>query len=230
MSEKREATTYTFQSAVRVSFANIVKPRAYQGKGEERYGASFLVEPDSKDLAALKELVIAELKAQNPGKKIKLGRLTEEQEAAGDFVECNVPWKDGTKLADAQKAKGKDYEVARGKIVIKASSKFPPALSSVAGGKFTDYNDADTRPSLEKVFYSGAYVAPHVALNAYKPSNDKPGGVGLWLNAVCFVKDGPRLAGKGINAAEVFRHHVGQASNVDPGSNEEVIEDDEVPF
>lgn len=226
MAEKAEKISYAFQKAARVSFANIVKPRAFKGKGEERYSAAFVVAPDSDDLKTLKTLVQTELQKQYPGKRLKNSRLSEEQMASGEWVEINVPWKDGTKEADKAKANGKDQEFYRGQVVIKASSKYPPALSSVAGGKFTDFTDADTRPALEKLFYSGAYVAPAVSLNTYKASDDgKPGGCGLWLDMVCFVKDGPRLGGTRANAAEVFRNHIGHTTDVDPGTN---AEDDEI--
>jgi len=226
----KELTAYTFKSPVRAGFCNIVAPRQFQdkgkGKGDPRYDASFILEPDSEDLKTLKALVIAEAKAMFPGKRLKPGRLTQEQVDAGDWVEIAVPWKDGTRAADRAKEEGKDQEFFRGKIILKASSKYAPALSGIENGKIVDYTDPNTRATLDKVFYSGAYMAPHVALHAYKAKDDKPGGVGLYLNAVIFIKDGPRLGGNKVNAAEVFKAYAGTVSSIDPGANEADALDD----
>lgn len=226
--EKKVYPRYDFKASARVLFANIVKPRAFevagQAKGEPRYSASFLLAPDSPDLAEIKRLVGVELKLAFPGKKMKIGRLTEEQEAAGDFVEIAVPWEDGTAAADKAKAAGKTREATRGFIIVKTSSpqKNPPALAAILDSKIVDLNNADTRSAQEKYFYSGAFLAPYVAVGTYKPQNNKPGGSNLFLNGALFVKHGERIGG--VNLAEVFKGHIGQASTVDPGSN------DEIPF
>ena len=232
MSNKKELVTYAFQEPVRAGFANIVAARQFekagQKKGDLRFDASFILAPDSPDLKALHDLVIVEAKALNPGKRLIPRRLTQEELDKGDCIEIQVPWKDGTKLADKAKAEGKDQEFFRGMAVVKTSSKYAPALAGLEGGKVIEYTNPETRATLDKLFYSGAYMAPYVGVHAYKAMDEKPGGVGLYLNAVCFIKHGARLGGQRVNAAEVFKGYAGTVSSADPGSNDEL--DDEIPF
>jgi hypothetical protein len=223
----KELTVYTFKEPVRMCYSNLVAARAFTPKkgsapkGDPRFDATFLLAPDSPDLVALKDLVIAEAKAMFPGKRLIARRLTQEELDAG-CVEIAVPWKDGTKQADKAKAESpsKDKEFMRGFIVVKASSKFAPALSGIEGGKIVEYDKPDMRPTLDKLFYGGAFVAPHVALHSYPAKDDKPGGVGLYVNAAIFIKHGPKIGGRSINAAEVFKGYAGTVSAEDPGSND----------
>lgn len=229
--QKADAVIYLFKSPIRAGFTNIIKARAYEenGKsmGEPRFDATFTLEPDSADLKQLQGLCVGMAKGMYPGKRLVARRLTQEELDSGDVVEISVPWKDGTKDADRAKEDGKDREWARGKILLKASSKYAPALSGVEGGKIVSYSDPNTRPTLEKLFYAGAYLVPYVQLHTYKARDQKPGGVSLWLNAVCFVKHGPRLSGGGgVNAAEVFKDYAGTVVTENP--NGEL--DDEIPF
>lgn len=234
---KTEQVTFTFTEPVRAGFLNVIEGRQFKGKGDARFDGSFILEPDSADFVTLKTLVIAEAKKFFPGKKLVARRLTQDEINDGGFVEINVPWKDGTKLADAAKnavddngnPKPKDQEFFRGKIVVKASSKYAPALSGIENGKVVEYDKPETRATLAKTFYAGAYLVPHVALNPYKAQENKPGGVSLYFNAVCFIKHGAKLTGgKGVNAAEVFKGYAGKAVADNPGSNVEL--DDEIPF
>lgn len=230
-SAKAEAIVYTFQQPVRSGFCNIIKAKAFteagKAKGDPRFDATFILEQDSPDLKALKDLCITMAKSMNPGKKLVTRRLTQEEFDDGGVVEVAMPWKDGTKAADKAKAAGKDQEFFRGMTTLKAASKYAPALSGIEGGKVIAYDNAETRPTLEKLFYSGAFMAPYVQLHSYPAKDDKPGGVSLWLNAVCFVKHGARLGGAGVNPAEVFKGYAGTASATDPTGGEM---DDEIPF
>jgi len=230
---KEEPILYTFKAPVRVAFSNIVSARQFEengkAKGDPRFDGTFILDPDSPDLATIKDLVIAAAKTLNPGKTLRARRLTQEEVDNGGFVEIQVPWKDGTKLADKAKAAGKDQEFFRGKIAIKAASKYAPALSGVEGGKIVSYDNAETRPTLDKLFYAGAYIAPHVCLHAYKARDEKPGGVGLYLNAAIFIKHGPRIGGQRVNPAEVFKGYAGTVSSEDPGANAGSELDDDIP-
>jgi hypothetical protein len=233
MTTKTETPTYTFLAPARLGFCHLITAHAFQPKpgqtaGDPRYDAQFILEPDNADLVAIKNLVGNTLKTINPGKKLVARRLTQEEMNDGGTVEINVPWSDGTRAADVAKEKGKDMEWARGKILLKASSKFSPTLSAVQNGKIVAFTDPATRAALASSFYSGAWVGPMLSINGYKSKGDansssyKPGGAGLWLNAVHFVKHDTKLiGGGGINAAEVFKGYAGQASTVDPGSNDE---------
>jgi hypothetical protein len=222
---KQEQVLYTFRTAVRAAFANVITAKAYKKNGKEvgdpKYDMTVLVEPDSADLVALKDLCISMAKQNNPGKKLVARRLTQEELDDGGVIEVNMPWSDGTKQADKAKTpdaagKTKDREFMRGKQVIKMSSKYAPALSGIENGKVISYTNPETRGTLANIFYSGAWVAPLVALHYYKAEEGKPGGVSLWLNAVCFVKHDAKLAGVNVNAAEVFAHYAGTVSAEDP--------------
>lgn len=220
---QKELTVYTFKAPARAGFCNLVAARQFQdkgkGKGDPRFDATFILEPDSEDLKALKDLVIAEAKLLFPGKRLIARRLTQEELDAG-CVEITVPWKDGTRAADKAKEEGKDQEFFRGKIVLKVSSKYAPALSGIEGGKIVEYTNPETRATLDKLFYAGSHLVPHVALHSYKAKDDKPGGVGLYINAACFIKNGARLGGQRVNAAEVFKGYAGTTTAADPGSND----------
>lgn len=221
VTQKQEQVLYNFRNPARAAFANVVTAKAYMknGKavGDPRYDLTIMVPPDSPDLPALKDLCITMLKGQYPGKKLVPRRLTQEELDDGGTVEVAVPWSDGTKQADKAKAENKDREFMRGMVIIKASSKYAPALSGIENGKVVSYTNPDTRATLDKFFYSGAWVGPLVALHTYKSMEEnKPGGVSLWVNAVCFVKHGDRLAGTTINAAETFAHYAGSVSAEDP--------------
>lgn len=235
MTDKTEAVFFTFTEPCRAGFLNIIEARQFKqdgkGKGDPRYDGTFMLTPDSKDLVALKALVGPMLQALHPGKKIVGRRLTQEELDGGNTFEVNVPWKDGTRAADkAKNAKPpKDQEFFRNHIIIKAASKYAPALSAVEGGKFTEYTDLATRPALTRLFYSGAWFVPHVQLHSYPARDDKPGGVGLWLPALMFAKHDKRLGGSGVNAAEVFKGYAGKVSAEDPTGGAGEL-DDEIPF
>lgn len=230
-SEKKEAIVYTFTTPIRAGFLNVIKARPFKSKGKEkgelRFDGSFIIPPDSPDLVALKAKIGDMLKAAHPGKKLVMRRLTQEELDSGSAVEVRVPWTDGTKEADKAKAANKNQEFFRGNVVLKASSKFDPALSAIESGKVVTYDNAETRPSLTRLFYPGAYFVPYLELNAYDAQDDKPAGANLRLKAVLFIKHGERIGG-GVNAAEVFKGYAGTASAVDPGSN--ATDDDEIPF
>lgn len=233
--EKKIHPRWDFKHSGRLGYEAIVSPRAYEGKGDPKFSADVFVPADSPDLAEIKKLVYEALKAEYPGKKLKFGRLTQEEMDAG-VIELQAPWSDGTKAADKAKEnrekKGKppapQMEVGRGLVRIKMScpQSRPPGLAAVVDGKFIDLNNPDTRAAQTKHFYSGAYVAPEIAVGTYGANDGRPGGANLFLNSVLFVRHGDRLSGQ-RDLAEVFKSHIGKASTVDPGRNSL---DDEIPF
>ncbi len=237
MTDKKEQIVYTFQAPARIAFEAIVNPAAYQPRpgqeaGDKRYNATFLLAPDSPDFIALKGLVIAAAKAINPGKELRARRLTQEEMDNGGYAEVIVPWQKGDAVADQAKAdnaakKGgkdnRDYEHVRGFMLVKASSKYAPALSGIENKKLVEYTSPEARATLTKLFYRGAWAVPYVALNAYVGNSQKPGGVGLYLNAICFVKHDKPFGGAGmrVNAAEVFSQFAGTVSAADPTVDDE---------
>lgn len=214
----QEAITFKFNVPLRAAFMNAVDGRQFQGKGDPRHDATFIVEKENAEFLALKNLVISTAQKFFPGKKLVARRLTQEELDGGQHVEINVPWKDGTKAADEAKAKSppRDMEFARGKILLKAGSKYRPALSVLGSSGIVDLNDDATVAANKNKFYAGAEYLVAVRLNPYKAQDNKPGGVGLFLNNLMFVKDGQRIGGQRASGAEVFKGYVGQATTENP--------------
>lgn len=236
--DTKKQDDFNFQTAHRASHANIVEPKAFEKggvkKGDPKYSALFIIEPENPDLARLKAEATAMLKAKANGKTIRARRLTQEEVDAGTFVEVNVPWKSGDKEADRLKAKnnGDDSKgsIYRGQVLLKASSKYQPALSAIEGGKIVDFvTDEAKAVAGKKYFYSGAYLVPGFGLHWYKGDEGKPDGVSLYFNAALFAKHGPRLGGRTHNAAEAFKGYIGNISQEDPtgGAASEDLGDDE---
>lgn len=238
--QAKKQDDFNFQTAHRASHANIETPKAFmkngKAQGDPKYSALFIIDPENADLARLKAEVTAMLKAKADGKTIRARRLTQEELDAGTFVEVSVPWKSGDKEADRLKAKnnGDDSKGAiyRGQVLLKASSKYQPALSAIEGGKIVDFvTDEAKAVAGKKYFYSGALLVPGFGLHWYKGDEGKPDGVSLYLNAVLFAKGGARLGGRQQNAAETFKGYIGTISQEDPtaGAAEDNL-DDEIPF
>lgn len=235
--EKQKAQDFNFQTAHIGSYADIMEARAFAKKGqkvgEPKFACTFVIPADNSDLKKLKAEVTAMLSAKAPGKKFVTRRMTQEELDAGNVAEVQVPWKDGTKFADAEKAKGKDAEYARGHVLVKTSSKYQPALSALDGGKLIEFATPESIAQAKKFFYSGAFMVPSVGLHWYKGDgegeNKKPDGVSLFLNAVMFAKHGPRLGGRQANASEMFKAYIGSISQEDPTAGDENL-DDEIPF
>jgi len=247
--EQKKQADFNFTTSHQVSYADIMEPRAYvkngQKKGDPKYSGTFIIDPtpkmqtidgkdvDMSDLARLKRDCIALLNANNKsGKKLKIGRLTEEQEQAGTHIEVQVPWKDGTKEADKMKAKGKDGEAFRGKVLLKGTSKYQPALAAIENKAIIEFTTEEAKAGAKKFFYSGAYLVPSFGLHFYKGDEGKPDGVSLYLNAFLFAKHGPRLGGRSANASETFKSY-GSISAEDPTGGAPVEGDDmddEIPF
>lgn len=218
MPEEKKQEDFNFTVPVRTAYANIIESKAFKKNGKEKgdpkYSCVFMVEPDNADFLRLKKDVTAMLQAKNvSGKKLKIGRLTAEEEEAGTHIEVQVPWKNGTTVAD--KSQGKN-EVFRGKFLIKASSKYQPALSAVENKKLLEFTTPETILQAKKYFYSGAWVLPGVGLHWYKGDEGKPDGVSLYFNAVLFTKHDQRIGGRTANAAEAFKGYLGSIKDEDP--------------
>lgn len=225
---KEKAQDFNFQTAHIVSYADIMEARAFKGKGDKKFGGTFVIAPDNADLKLLKAEINKMLVAKAPGKKFVLRRLTQEELDAGNVVEVQVPWKDGTKFADAEKAKGKDAEYARGHVLLKGTSKYQPQLSALINGKLVVFETAEAIAQAQQYFYSGAYLVPSFGLHWYKGDEGKPDGVSMYLNGVMFAKHGTRMGGKRLNAAEAFKGYIGSISQEDTTAGESL--DEEIPF
>lgn len=231
MADEKKQEIFSFQSRHRGCYVDIERARAFKKKaGTEKFGATFIIDPapklvdvdgksvDMSDLAQLKRAVTRLLQSKAPGKKLSLNRLTQEQVDAGNYIEVKAPWRSGDKEADSEKAKGKDGELYRGKILVKSSSKFQPRLAYIENGKVNkiEAEEPESAVLIKKFFYSGAEYVPSFELHWYKGDEGKPDGVNLYLNSILFAKHGARIRGGGQNPEDTFKGYVGTISNEDP--------------
>lgn len=213
MSEQNEGV-YTLTEPTTLTFPNLLEAKAVQVKGkasgEPKYSSNFEFDPESEDLKALKAKAVAVARAKWPGRDLK---------------ELSFPFTSGDKLAEKAKAKSKDREFSRGKIVVTARSKYQPRLSVVEGGKIVDL-EGDAIKARGRVFYSGVSALAQFNLVAYDGVGNNPDGVTAYLNMAVSLNKGAKLAG-GASAAEVFKGYIGTASDEDPTGADL---DDEIPF
>lgn len=201
---------------VMTSFPQLFEAKAVMRKGkptgEPKFSANFEFHPvnDKAELDALKAKAAAVAKAKWPGRDLK---------------ELAFPFTSGDKLAEKAKAKGKDRDFSKGKVVLTARSKYEPRLSVIENGKLVDY-EGDRRPTCKSKFYSGVEVLFQVNFQAYDAvDEDGKAGVTAYLNMVVSLNKGKKLAGGGSSAAEVFKGYVGVASAEDP-----TLVDEDFPF
>jgi hypothetical protein len=220
MSDKETLGLISLSIPVVLAHPTLHEPRAFGAKGKEtgekKYSGNFVFEPDSADLKACKAIAVQVAKAEWPGRDLK---------------ELAWPFSNGTKLADARKAKGKDDgEFQRGKIVIAARSKYPPALSGIENGKLVEYDNDASRVASKSKFYFGVQCLAELHFKAYKGVGKNPDGVTCYLQQVLQTGKGDRLAKQG-DAKSAFSGYLGNLSTVDPtegGAAPDV--GDEIPF
>lgn len=218
-----EATTkndgrYTMQEAVRMPFQNLIVPKPVgkkgKAKGEPKYSGTFLLKPDSADLAGLKAKAAAVAKARWPGRN--LGEL-------------KFPFTSGEKRADKSKKAGKDGAFFLGHVVLDARSKYQPQLAvRNPDGTIRELAGQQIAVEGKNKFYGGCMVAASVNFTAYEGQEEdgvgNPDGVNAYLDAVIWLGDGERIGGG--NVVETFRAFAGSVTDVDPtGSGS-----DEIPF
>ncbi len=138
------------------------------------------------------------------------------------------PVDDGTKIADEAKAKNKDREWARGKILFNphsnvkkqdGSALMPPRLVALLNGKYVTYGTAEQpRELATPYFYSGVLGIGTFMIDGYEGMG---GGVTAYLNEVLSLNTGERIAG-GPDAEEKygpatdFSKYTGHVSSIDP--------------
>ena len=217
-----------FLTPVILAHPAVTEPKRFKkgGKesGEPKYSAVLVMAPDHPDLAKVKERIMALAKAKWPGRDIG-GDVK-----AGKF---HLPLILGDKALEKQIAKltaqGKEYngngDFQKGKVLLKASSKFAPRLAIISGGKISPDLEGDAIPANKSKFFFGAEALVQINLNVYNAVKDSdPNGANAWLNIVAVTGKGTRLAG-GASASQAF------AAYKDPETDEDPTElDDEIPF
>ena len=140
-----------------------------------------------------------------------------------DFKEVVFPWSSGDAAADKRdercRAQGKapDGDWMRGKVLVKASSKFPVILAGFENGRIVTYEDEATLKRAEPKFFFGAEVLAQITFNPFQAS--LPGArpaINTYLNQVLATGRGTKLGGGRKSAAQVFQGYAGHASDVNP--------------
>ena len=213
---------YTFTQPVILAHPHLITPDTFMRNGKEagepKYRCSFVFDAASPDLAALKSLAAKLARAGAPDVPLK---------------EMVFPFDNGTALADARKAKsGKDDgEFQRGKVIMKAASKFQPTLGYVEGGRLVGLETEAAIAASKGKFFFGAEVYGCVRLSYYPPVG-KTGkhGVTAYLQSILSTGKGTKLSG-GPSIAETFKGYVGAVSQEDPLDEQWNAQlDDEIPF
>jgi len=219
MAETKHNAVFDFTSGVTAMFTkNLFVARTFKDKkgnpvGEPKYDGTFEIDANHPDLKPLKALCVEVARAKWPGV---------------DLSTLQFPIQNGDKIADKQKAKGKDRESARGKAVLIARSQYEPRLSVVQNGTISDY-EGDRRPLAKPFFYDGVSVLVEVNLEAYDGVGANPDGVTAYLNMVCSLNKGERIGSAGRPAAEVFKGYAGNLSTEDP-TQSDLSDTDELPM
>lgn len=230
MSEIKEGTVSLTEPVVS-TFPNLLEAKSVMknGKptGDPKYSHNYEFEPTSADLAMLKAEALKVAKAKWPGRAV--GKESATRDDAGNPKQPTFvfPFSSGDILADKAKAKGKDREFSRGKVVLTARSKYQPRLSFIENGAIKDLDGPAIDAIGKRVFYNGVLCLAQVNFVAYEGVGTNPDGVTAYLNMVVSTNTGPKLSG-GASAAEVFKGYVG--SNVDEDPTGGVDIDDEIPF
>ncbi len=211
-----------------MAFPHLLVPQPFKArgteKGEPKYGASFVLEPNSPDLESLKKLFVRAAKAAKPD-------LT-------DFSKLSKPWKSGDKLADRRKAQlgdkyAGDAEYQRGKVVLTARSKYAPVLSVIKDRQHIELADDALRAKYKDMFFFGAEVLFQVNFRWFDGIRDNdPDGITAYLNMVLATGKGKRL-GNSRSSADAFKGYVGALVNEDPTEGLDtgsVDLDDNIPF
>jgi hypothetical protein len=229
-----------------MSYANIISPRQYEEKGKKTDKWSYTVDgifaPKSMDefqvlgedgqlkSKALSQ-ILAEL-AREEWPDIKLKEV---------FVGVGMkgwPIKDGTKLADAAKARGKDSEAYRDHKIVSLKSNVsekvtPPAMSAVqkVNGKnviktFSRLVDSDKQMA-SSMFVGGNYAVAELNIVA----NLVSGMYYLtpYFNSIRFTREGAKFGNRGGGLMDRFAGIQGGEEAYDPTAGADAG-DDEIPF
>lgn len=237
--DEKNAGLFDFQVPVVTTFPNLLEAKAVQrnGKatGDPKFSINIELDPATQPelVTAVKAKALETARAKWPGRDFAKEASKTYKDSEGvvnkklpTFV---FPWSSGTELADNAKAKGKDREFSRGKLVLTARSKFQPRLSAIVNGKLVEYGDETPIASGKAYFYNGVEALVQVNFQAYDGVGETGAdGVTAYLNLVLSTNKGKKLSGQGASAAEVFGSYIGKISNTDPTAGAEL--DDEISF
>lgn len=213
----------------RMSYPNLVTPRAFKGKsGEPVYNVEMLFPAEQ-----LEEFKLFDEKAQEfiTVDVRQVASAVAKEEWAGIDVKAefqvgkNWPILTGDDLADKKDAAGKSGDAYRGMKVIraKASNEYPPRLycsedgqrKQLVRGLETDENRA------KQLFVGGHYAFAEVTCKAQETPQGK--FITFYINSVRFLREGERLGSPSL--MDRFDGVQGGQEDYDPTAGM----DDEIP-
>lgn len=224
---KTQIFSYTTLEPVVTAHPHFITPTKFKRNGKEtgeaKYSGVWCFEPTSADLANLKAKAAEAARAKWPGRP--LGELQ------FPFKSGDKEWeKYVAKLAAEGKEDDKRGDYQKGKVTLKASSKFQPKLSVWLPGSAVPVELVDEAgfKAHGGKFYFGVKSMVEVNFVPYDAvrEGDKD-GITAYVQQVCSTNTGERLAGA-RSAAETFRGYAGKVSNEDPTAGKAM--DDEIPF
>jgi len=207
--KQKTSGVYNTRTAARMLWPNLYEARAYDEKGEAKYGSTLLFSASSVDVAEMQAICAAiatEVWPRTPLREVMTPGQTGEQQAE--------------KSALAARKKGKtprDGSLYAGTWVLRAKSKFQPALAGVEGGKIVKYETEVAKVAAKERFYSGANALVQLNFVAYESAiggRNLP-GITAYLNLVLVTGGGERIGGQAADA-DVFRDYIGSLSDVNP--------------
>ena len=208
---------YTFTTPAVMAHPNLLKPKAFEkngkAQGEPKYSAVFAFDANCEEVKAIKR------------KAAEVARL---EWPSVDLKTVVFPWQSGDVAADKRDEKCRqigrepDGQWMRGKVLLKASSRFPVVLAGFENGRIVTYEDEAKLKSVEGKFFFGAEVLAQITFNAFQSS--LPGSlpaINTYLNQVLVTGKGTKIAGSRKSAAQVFSGYAGAVSEVNPMGNVE---------
>lgn len=168
MAEKAEVKRIVTEEFTAV-WTHLFKPHAFKGDTDKaRYSVEMLFDPDDVD-----EMVEAAK---------EVARLNFPDEPLKDI---KFPFKKGDALAEKAKKKERDGEYYRGKIMVRAHSKEPPAICDLQYNYIIDPNKV----------HAGCKGRAEITFAPYE--NDLTGkGITVYLNSYQHTAAGERIGGR----------------------------------
>lgn len=222
MAEATVEGVYSLTAPTVMAFPSLLEAKKFKRNGKEtgeaKFGGTFVFEPDAQDLKDMKALCARLAKGKWPGQEL---------------AKIKFPFKSGDKEIERRIAKlkkeGKEYkgenDFMKGKVVLKASSKYPPRLSVILNGKPVDL-DGDALKANAGKFYFGVQTLAQFNFVPYDAIEEGDSdGVTAYLNLVLSLNKGDKLTTSRQSAAETFSRYIGHSTEEDPtqvGGSDEI--------
>lgn len=214
-----DVITVKFVKAWPIIYVNLFTPRSAKLKNGQttapKFGAMYMMDPESDDAKAVKDAGIQIMKDKFPGWDPRM---------------LGKPWELGDKHNAARVKKGKkEFDNVKGKLLVQARSTNQPQLATLIDGKFITLEDPVAIKNAQPKFYSGVEALGYMTLAPYGTDLDDEGGgnrgVTAYLDIVVSTGKGDRVGGSRVDIREAFKGYVGQASSINPAASDDPYDD-----